>query len=100
MHPEDEWERGDRGFKFGAAGFGALRTALLFGAAAVALALIIAPIADRQSQVYVSQSEGLDGMTTGSVRSRDSYTIRRSVLQASPDSICVIRASGARSGDC
>jgi hypothetical protein len=98
MHSEDEWERGGRGFKLGAAGFGALRLALLFGSAAVAVALIIAPIAERQSRPF--QSRELDGMTTGSVRVRDSYTIRRSVLQPSPDLICVIRADGTRSGEC
>lgn len=100
MHPEDEWERVNRGSKFGVAGFGTLRLALLFGSAAAAVALIVAPIADRQSQAYVASADEIDGMTTGSVRVRDSYTIRRSVLQASPDSICVIRANGMRIGEC
>lgn len=100
MHPEDEWEPGNRASRFGAAGFGTLRLALLFGSAAAIVALIVAPIAERQSQAYFAKAEEIDGMTTGSVRIRDSYTIRRSVLQVSPDSICVIRANGMRSGDC
>ena len=77
-----------------------LRIALLFGSAAVALALIIAPMADRYS---ISQIVGLDGLDfDGHRRDRQTgtaYTIRNSVLQA-PDSVCMIRANGQRSGDC
>lgn len=98
MHSQDERERGDRRFRLGAAGFGALRLALLFGSLAVAMALILAPIAERQARVY--HADEIDGMTTGSIRAVDTYTIRRSVLQPSPNSICVIRADGTRSGEC
>jgi hypothetical protein len=84
---------------------GILRIALLFGSAAVALALIIAPIADSQTRSYVAQDGGpvgVDTMTTGSIKGggRDLYTIRRSVLQSSPEAVCVIRADGSRTGDC
>lgn len=98
MDPQDERERGDRRFRLGTAGFGALRLALLFGSLAVAMALIIAPLAERQARIY--QPGEIDGMTTGSIRAVDTYTIRRSVLQPSPDSICVIRADGTRRGEC
>ena len=49
---ENEWDvmRNDRGWPAGDAGMGMLRITLLFGSAAVALALIIAPIADSQTQ--------------------------------------------------
>ena len=87
-------------------GLGILRITLLFGCAAVALALIIAPIADSQTRSYVAQDGGpvgVDTMTTGSIRSggyRDRYTIHKSVLQSSPEAVCVIRADGSRIGDC
>ena len=98
MTPESEWDaiRSQRAPLFGAAGMGMLRIALLFGSAAVALALILAPMADR----YVkSPILGLDVTVTGSIVERGSYTIRRSVLQE-PGSVCIIRANGQRSADC
>lgn len=98
MDPQEEREDDDHRVELGAVGFGALRLALLFGGLAVALALIIAPIAERQSRFY--QPGEIDGMTTGSIRAVDTYTIRRSVLQPSPDSVCVIRADGTRRGAC
>lgn len=101
MDPEEQWSaaRGESARMFGIAGMGILRITLLFGSAAVALALIIAPIAESQTRTQISDS-GLDRMTTGSVSGKGSYTIRRSVLQNSPTAICVIRDNGSRSGDC
>jgi hypothetical protein len=102
MNSEAEWQaiRGDRGTIFGIAGMGVLRITLLFGSAAVALALILAPIADSQTRQFVQGgADGLDRMTTGSVATGN-YTIRRSVLQSSPNAICIIRDNGSRSGNC
>ncbi len=102
MSSEAEWQsvRGDRTI-FGIAGMGVLRITLLFGSAAVALALILAPIADSQTrQIVQGGPAGLDRMTTGSVSTGGRYTIRRSVLQDSPSAICIIRDNGSRSGDC
>jgi hypothetical protein len=103
---EDEWDvvRNDRsGWPSGAAGVGILRIVLLFGSAAVALALIIAPIADSQTRNYANsdrQPFGLDDTATGSIsRPSRTYTIHRSVLQSSPDAVCVIK-NGERTGDC
>jgi hypothetical protein len=104
---ENEWDvvRNDRGWT-GGAGMGVLRITLLFASAAVALALIVAPIAERQTRSDLAQngvSAGLDDMATGSIGStgyRGEYTIRRSVLQASPQTVCVIRDNGVRIGDC
>jgi hypothetical protein len=95
MTPGDDWEaiRPRRVPLFGAAGISMLRVALLFGSAAVALALILAPLADRYSK------SGLDFTATGSIGNRAGYTIRRSVLQQ-PGSVCIIRANGQRSGNC
>ena len=105
---EKEWDvvRNERGWSAGDTGMGILRITLLFGSAAVALALIIAPIADSQTRSYVAHDGGpvgVDTMTTGSIKgggNRDLYTIRRSVLQSSPEAVCVIRADGSRAGDC
>ncbi len=90
----------------GAAG-GILRITLLFGSAAVALALIIAPLADRGSQAVVdySTSRSIDEIQTGSVKKADpvtpsTHTIRRSVLQRSPSAVCIIESDGTRTGDC
>jgi hypothetical protein len=101
---EDDWDvvRG-RGWPSGGTGVGILRITLLFGSAAVALALIIAPIAESQTRSYAdddSRPFGVDDMATGSIkRPINVYTIHKSVLQSSPDAVCVIR-DGRRSGDC
>ena len=44
----------------------------------------------------------LDPLTTGAVKNGKAaqYTIRRSVLQQTPDSVCVISNRGIRTGDC
>jgi hypothetical protein len=101
MTPEDEWDaiRRRRAPLFGAAGMSMLRIALLFGSAAVALALILAPMADRYQKSQIVGADGLDFTATSSTGGRASYTIRRSVLQK-PGAVCIIHASGQRSGDC
>jgi len=103
MNGEADWNlvRGERGGLLGAAGVGILRATLLFGSAAVALALVLAPIADNQSRQFTSGYGNVDRMSTGSVgRPQNGYTIRRSVLQESPSAICIIRSDGSRSGNC
>ena len=101
MTPENEWNaiRSQRKPLLGAAGVGVLRVALLFGSAAVALALILAPMADRYSKSQVVGIDGLDYLATGSTGKTRTYTIRKSVLQET-GSVCVIRATGERVGDC
>lgn len=86
-----------------AASMGVLRVVLLFGSAAAALAVILTPIADRQSRNYAQNviHPGIDRISTGSVqRYSGKYTVRRSVLQNRPDSVCIIRDNGVRNGDC
>lgn len=103
MRPEDEWDmiRNDRGSLLSGAGTGVLRIALLFGSAAVALAMILVPIADNYTRPqFAGSGYGLDFTTTGSVKSGSNFTIRKSVLQSSPTSVCIIRDTGLRSGDC
>lgn len=102
---EDDWDvgRNSRGWPFGTAGIGILRITLLFGSVAVALALILAPILDSQTRPSARNDKafGLDDMQTGGIgRGGRVYTIRRSVLQSSPDAVCIIGSNGQRSGDC
>jgi hypothetical protein len=83
------------------AGGGILRIALLFGLGAIALALLVTPYVDNQVQSRIARSAApLDFISTGTVRNSGTYTIRRSILQASPRSVCIIRDNGTRSGDC
>ena len=115
MSLREDWETPrERGWGLmGEAGMGALRVTLLFGSAAVALALILTPIAETHTErlLYSSNPLGLDMMATGTVRSgagvgpvgqrgANAYTVRRSVLQPSPNSVCIIRNNGMRTGDC
>jgi hypothetical protein len=104
MSLEKDWDsiRPERAFRAGEAGMGVLRITLLFGSAAVALALLATPLLDRDNRQQFARdttSPGLDMTSTGSI-GRSTYTVRRSVLQASPDSVCIIGANGRRSGDC
>ncbi|RJT35277.1 hypothetical protein D3227_21905 [Mesorhizobium waimense] len=104
MSLEKDWDsiRPDRGFRAADAGMGILRITLLFGSAAVALALIATPFLDSQARSQSARDSfgGLDAMSTGSIGHRDTYTLRRSVLQPMPSSVCVIRNDGTRSGEC
>ena len=104
MSLERDWHsiRPDRSFRAADAGMGLLRITLLFGSAAVAFALFAAPLLDsstRQQFAGGAYPPGLDMTSTGSIGGRI-YTERRSVLQRSPDSVCIISANGRRSGDC
>ena len=81
----------------------AMRVALLFGSAAVAVALILTPIIDRGAGSVMANravSAELDKIATGSVNDARVYTIRRSVLQSSPADICVISQDGRERGAC
>jgi hypothetical protein len=106
MWPEQNWDNRNKEEQptdfLGVAG--SLRFALMFGAAAIALALFVTPFAERQAQALMAGAPvGLDTMSTGSIRpagNGGSYTIRRSVLQSSPQSVCIIRQNGSRTGDC
>ncbi|PYE88981.1 hypothetical protein [Phyllobacterium leguminum] len=82
---------------------GALRVALLFGSAAIALAMILVPILNNRSKDVVTQSlfpNGVDTMATGSIRNSQAYTVRRSVLQPTPQAVCIVHTDGTRNGEC
>lgn len=85
--------------------FGAVRVALLFGTAAIAIAAVLTPIAaDRTSSARIAWSpDQFDNITTGSIPARSkttSYTVRKSILQDNPGALCIIRSNGSKSGDC
>lgn len=104
MDQDTDWRRfrDDLGQGAARAGIGVVRITLLFGAAAAALALIATPYLDRESRTRIARVDrtGIDTMATGSILRGDSFTVRRSVLQATPRSECVIRENGRSSGDC
>jgi hypothetical protein len=107
MNDERDWAeiRPQASSGMGEAGMGALRITLLFGSAAIALALFVAPLLDRNGSTRFASSSfrGLDRTATGTARASQGYsqyTIRRSVLQTSPGAMCIIHSNGARSGDC
>ncbi|MBZ9796510.1 hypothetical protein [Mesorhizobium sp. ES1-4] len=104
MSLDRDWDsiRPDRGFRAADAGMGVLRVTLLFGSAAVALALIAAPFLDSQTRSQTARDDfpGLDMTATGAINHRSTYTVRRSVLQAEPGGVCIIRSDGKSSGDC
>lgn len=87
----------------GMIGMGMLRVTLLFGSAAVALSILGASYLNSQlGQRFASADPqaGLDMMSTGSISRMNTYTMRRSVLQPSPEAVCIIRDNGTRSGAC
>jgi hypothetical protein len=58
------------------AGMGALRIAMLFGSAMIAIALLVTPFLDRSSGgVAQNSAAGVDVMSTGSIGAGSSYTI-------------------------
>ncbi|WP_157018838.1 hypothetical protein [Mesorhizobium xinjiangense] len=84
-------------------GTGSMRIALLFGSAAIALALIAVPLLEKRTgggSAFASRFLNLDFTSTGSIERGATYTVRRSVLQRRSDAVCIIRADGSMSGDC
>ena len=86
------------------AGFGALRIALLFGSAAVALAIILVPLINRATggdAMLQARSRGVDTFITGSTtKHKNEYSVRRSVLQDDVTQPCIIYADGRQTGGC
>jgi hypothetical protein len=103
MTPDQDWSAiaAQKEADNAAGALGSLRIALLFGAAAIAFALVAAPLADRSTRSLIAGNDELDTMSTGSIGAPGAnYTIRRSVLQPNPKSVCIIRSNGTRSGEC
>lgn len=105
--PVDEKYRSTLVDLLGVAGSGALRLSLLFGSAAIALTIILTPMAESQSTRVAMNQNIIDQMATGSTQNANrialssrSYTIRRSVLQTDRSDVCIISADGLRTGTC
>jgi hypothetical protein len=107
--PVDEDHRSTWHDTFGVAGSSAVRLALLFGSAALALTFILTPMAEKQvaRSADASIGSGIDQIATGSTQAstrglaaKHSYTIRRSVLQNDKNDICIIGSDGVRTGSC
>lgn len=92
---------------------GFVRFVLLFGSAILALTLVIVPILSQKASKQTAQSlfpAGVDMMATGSVNRTlngngtsgqgGSYVERKSLLQSSPQAVCVIASNGKQQGDC
>lgn len=85
---------------------GILNIALLFGTAAIALSLIITPmVAGKNREPRLAQvPDNFDMITTGSIKpaasvdGKKTYSIRRSILQQTPGSVCIVEGYGYESG--
>jgi hypothetical protein len=78
-----------------------MRVALLFGSATIAIALIATAALDaRLDSQFARNDLGIDRMATGSIGYNGTYVMRRSVLQSSRDSVCILRDNGTQSGEC
>jgi hypothetical protein len=104
MQADKEWDliRPERSSPVVRARAGILRVALLFGFVAIALTLFATPFLADRTRPLLNQVrfDGLDYTATGSISRNSSYTLRRSVLQDTPQSVCVINDNGLRSGQC
>ncbi len=99
---EREWQiaRRDEGWDMKGAGMGLLRFTLLFGLCAAALAVVVAPTLERRTENWVAANGRIDPIAVGSTAQKNIYTIRKSVLQMSPQAECRLWQNGTRSGDC
>ena len=82
---------------------GALNIALLFGTAVIAQTLILTPMMSKygSQRRLASMPDNYDNITTGSIKRSETgkrYTVRRSVLQETPGSVCIVEGYGADSG--
>lgn len=100
MNNDEFWSsvHSNSGDRRGPARLSALRLALLFGTAAIALALIVPPMIAIPGG-GIGQPD-IDFTTTASVPTKREYTIHRSVLQPPGGAVCIIDSHGGRTGDC
>ncbi|MDX3927625.1 MAG: hypothetical protein QHC90_17680 [Shinella sp.] len=95
MRDEDFWDavQDKELSSAGATRTGVLNLALLFGTAAIALALVLAPVlsARTENRLIANNPVDFDMISTGSIPAGERhYTVRRSVLQDVPGAVCII----------
>ncbi|MGI9401709.1 MAG: hypothetical protein ACR2O0_10680 [Rhizobiaceae bacterium] len=78
------------------AGNSAIKTAIVFAAIGMGLAVLVAPTLHNTVSNYAAYNAGgIDRIQTGSVHRGDRYTIRKSVLSAKTQKICESRFASA-----
>lgn len=82
---------------------GVLNIALLFATAAIAFSLVVTPMVSGsvERETLAFQPDEIDMMSTGSIPKSENgkrYTIRRSVLQKTPGSVCIVNGYGPEMG--
>lgn len=85
-------------------GMTSIEMAVMFGVIAIGFTIFITPYLTNESK-RVAENEslfgnGIDNTVTGSIPKSRRYTIRRSVLQPSKSSRCIIFSDGRKYGDC
>ncbi len=81
-----------------------IEIATVFAIAVVGATLVFSPmISSTGEQVALNRTGEIDRVVTGSINRSNTtrrYTMRRSVLQSTPNSRCIIFADGNTEGDC
>ncbi len=85
-------------------GMSAVEMAMMFGVVAIGFALLATPLMEKTGK-RLARNDGflgqeVDNVVTGSISRSKRYTIRRSVLQPSKSSRCIIFSNGQKFGDC
>lgn len=93
-----------RQFMADRSGMSSIETAIMFGVFAVGFALVATPMIDKTSKKVAKNDlffgEQVDRTVTGSISSPKRFVIRKSVLQPSKTSQCIIFSDGSKYGDC
>lgn len=85
---------------------GSFRVAMVFGLLMIALTITIVPmVAPMDEDQYAwTPNANIDYSTTAAIpkkmKRQGDYTLRRSVLQGTPDAICIINSNGSTNGNC
>jgi len=95
--------RGSR-FVADSKGMTSIEMAVMFGVIAIGFTVFITPYLANESKRLAENEllfgNGIDNTVTGSIPKSGRYTIRRSVLQPSKKSRCIIFSDGKKYGDC
>lgn len=79
-----------------AGGGASVQAALLFGAVAMALAVLAAPMLQSATAFYAeNRAFGIDRVMTGSIEKGKRHTVRHSVLDAKPGHACADKSTAS-----